>query len=270
MINTKSRKKIGLALGSGGARGFAHIGVIKVLKENNIPIDYIAGSSMGAVIGGSYASHLDIVRIEKAFLKMDLKKVLKMSNDFNFFSDGLLTGNKLKEFIKADLKSAHKFLDLKIPFMAVATDARLGNQVPISSGNLIEAIRASVSIPGILKPVKIGKQELIDGGLANPVPVNIVRSMGADVVIAVNLEGPNKEKLKQNFFSKKIYNNLVRPLKIMKKNLTDLCSLDADVVIYPAVSNIYWNEFRNAKHLIKMGEIATKKLLPAIKKATKN
>jgi len=185
---THLRKKVGLVLGSGGARGLAHIGVIKVLEKNNIPIDYIVGTSIGAFIGAAYASTKDINKIEESFMATDWKRILKFSSDFAPFSGGLIKGEYIKNFAKNNLNINKTFNDLKIPFIAIATDIETGQAEILKSGNLIDSIRASVSLPGIFKPVKIENKILIDGGLSNPVPSNITRQMGADIIIAVDLD----------------------------------------------------------------------------------
>lgn len=178
-------KKIGLALGSGGARGWAHLGVIQALQEAGIPIHGVAGVSMGALVGGAYASGKVAVLREVA-LRLDWKQVLYHFLEFTFPRSGLVDGAKVVRFVreqvaKSDIES------LPVPFAAVATDLSTGREVVIRKGDLIDAIRASISLPGIFTPVIRGDEVLVDGGLINPVPVSVARQMGADVVIAVDL-----------------------------------------------------------------------------------
>jgi NTE family protein len=259
------RKKIGLALGSGGARGLSHIGVIKVLEKNNIPIDYIAGTSIGAMIGGVYAFNKDIKSIEKVFLSTDWKRVVRLTSDVKLFSGGVLAGTKVKDFIKSTLKSTDNFRSLQIPFAAVATDLRKGESVVIKSGKLIEAIRASISFPGVFLPVELNKKILIDGGITNSVPVNVVREMGADIVIAVNLESGGKGSFNPKYKGKNFYNNLITSVRIMQKSLANYSAHGADIMISPKVNNIYWNEFQKPAGIIKAGEREAGKSINKIK-----
>jgi NTE family protein len=178
----KKVKKIGLALGGGAARGWSHIGVIRVLEKAGIPIDYIAGTSIGSLIGGVYASG-KMDALEDLALKLDVKKVMGYL-DMAYSKNGLLDGKKVKTLLSGHF-TKKRIEDVRIPFIAVATDIETGKEIQFKSGNLVEAIRASISIPGIFTPVKKGKMYLVDGGLVNPVPVNVVRQMGADIVIAV-------------------------------------------------------------------------------------
>lgn len=193
-------KKVGLALGSGSAKGLSHIGVIKLLEEMDIKIDYIAGSSIGAMIGGAYAAGVSINEIEDIALKTDLASSVKYFLP-TISKSGLISGTKVTEFLR-DIVGDIKIENLKIPFTATATDILTGQEVNFSKGKLVEAIRASISVPIIFQPVIHDNQILVDGGLANPLPVNIVREMGADFIIAVNvmpsLDRTNTGKRKEN------------------------------------------------------------------------
>lgn len=177
--------KIGLALGGGGSKGLAHIGIIQVLEENNIPIDYIAGTSAGALIGGLYAATKDINYLHKLAVNNNWPQLLQLFFDFSL-RKGLIKGNKISEFLDKTLGQI-EFKDLKIPFAAVVTDLSNAQPVAITAGKVALAIRASGSIPLIFNPVTIENKLYVDGGLCMPVPVEIVRRMGADFVIAVNL-----------------------------------------------------------------------------------
>jgi len=182
----KLRKpKIGLALGSGGARGLAHIGVIKILEGNNIPIDFIAGSSIGAMIGGFYAASKDIKRVEELALNNNWRQMLYFI-DFSFHK-GFIGGERIKKFIKNNIDKTN-FEDCEVPFAVVATDLKTGEVVVINKGEIVPAIRASISFPLVFKPIEQKGRLLVDGGLSLPVPVKVVRKMGADIVIAVNLD----------------------------------------------------------------------------------
>jgi NTE family protein len=176
--------KIGLALGSGSARGWAHIGVIKALDEAGIRLDYVAGTSAGALVGAVYASGR-IESFQDVVLQLDWKRVVSYL-DVVFPKTGLIDGNKIADFVRANVGKKN-IEDLHIPFCAVSTELATGNEVLIKDGDIIEAVRASISTPGIFIPVKRNNAILVDGGLVNPVPVSVVRKMGADLVIAVNL-----------------------------------------------------------------------------------
>ena len=178
------RPKIGLALGSGSARGLAHLGVIRAIEEAGIEVDFIAGTSMGALIGAIYAAgKLD--QLESAFQGFDWKKAASFF-DVVLPKSGLLDGAKVSELVRAHIH-ADTIEMLAKPFAAVATDIVSGEEIIIRSGDVIEAVRASISVPGIFTPVRSNGRILVDGGLTNPVPVSAVRAMGADIVIAVDL-----------------------------------------------------------------------------------
>jgi NTE family protein len=185
------QRKIGLALGSGSARGWAHIGVIKALDEAGIRLDYVAGTSAGAVVGAVYASGR-IESFKDVVLQLDWKRVVSYL-DVVFPKTGLIDGNKIADFLRANVEKKN-IEDLHLPFCAVSTELATGKEVAIQNGDIIEAVRASISTPGIFTPVKRNDAVLVDGGLVNPVPVSVVRKMGADLVIAVNLNHGIVEK----------------------------------------------------------------------------
>jgi NTE family protein len=179
--------KIGLALSGGAARGLAHIGVLKALEEESIPIDMIAGASAGAVIGAGYAKERKANVLEEIALGVDWKKLARLV-DLNLILlwKGFVQGQKVTSFLSSVIGDV-KFKDLEIPFAVVAADVESMEEVIINEGSVIEAVRASISMPVIFTPVKWGDRFLIDGGVINPMPVNVVRNMGAEVVIAVNV-----------------------------------------------------------------------------------
>jgi NTE family protein len=176
--------KIGLALGSGSARGLAHLGVIRAIEEAGIEVSFIAGSSMGALVGAIYAAG-KINELEAAFRTFDWKKTASFF-DVVLPKSGLLDGAKVSELVRTHIHTDTIEMLTK-PFAAVATDIVSGEEVIIRSGDVIEAVRASISVPGIFTPVRNNGRILVDGGLTNPVPVSAVRAMGADIVIAVDL-----------------------------------------------------------------------------------
>ncbi len=178
------RPTIGLALGSGSARGLAHIGVIRALRDADIQIDCVAGTSFGAMIGAVYASgKLD--SLQDAYLAMDWKKIAYFF-DVVFPKSGIIDGNKVADFLREYVRS-ERIEDLPLPFKAVATELDSGKEVVLESGDVIDAVRASISVPGMFTPVRNNERVLVDGGLVNPVPVSVVRAMGADIVIAVDV-----------------------------------------------------------------------------------
>ena len=191
----KKKPKIGLALGSGAARGFAHIGIIKALKEKNISIDMIAGSSMGALVGACYARNGEITNLEETVLKTDWKQLVRLADpNLALLFKGVIHGKKVKELLKTLIGDV-SFGDLKIPLTVVTTDVNTGEEVVIKTGSVVDAVRASISIPAIFMPVKLNDKFLIDGGIVNPVPVSVIKNMGAAFVIACNvIHNPRRRK----------------------------------------------------------------------------
>jgi NTE family protein len=178
------RPAVGLVLGSGSARGWAHIGVIRSLMQAGVPIDYVAGASIGAFVGAAFcAGQIDLLAEE--VLRLDWRRMASML-DFALPRTGLLAGEKITAFIR-HLVHDRTIEELSLPFCAVATSLRTGREIWLRHGSTVEAVRASLSLPGIFTPVRHGTLWLVDGGLANPVPVTVCRAMGAEVVIAVNL-----------------------------------------------------------------------------------
>lgn len=183
-IASPARPRIGLALGSGSARGLAHIGVLRAIEEAGIEIDVIAGTSMGALIGAIFAAgKLD--GLAARFLDFDWKSLVSLLDPV-LPRSGLIDGQKIADLVRAHVPAAN-IDDLPIPFRAVATCIMSGEEVVCEAGDLIEAVRASISVPGIFTPVRSNGRILVDGGLVNPVPVSVARAMGADLVIAVDL-----------------------------------------------------------------------------------
>ncbi|MBA9024982.1 MULTISPECIES: patatin-like phospholipase family protein [Bacillaceae] len=247
--------KIGLALGSGGARGFAHLGVIKVLKEAGISIDMIAGSSMGALVGSFYAAGSDVERLYR------LSKVFKRKYylDFTVPKMGFVAGKKVKELIRVFTYNK-RIEELDIPLAIVATDIKKGEKVVFQSGSIADAVRASISIPGIFVPEKIGDRLLVDGGVIDRVPVSVVRSMGADLVIAVDVSNVKKE-----IEITSIYDVIMQSLDILQMELTESRKLSSDVMIRPHVENYNSKSFTNIHEIITIGEEEARLNLEKIK-----
>jgi len=264
----QKNKKIGLALGSGSARGFVHIGVIKVLERNNIPIDYIAGTSMGALIGGLYAATKDIAYIEKLALDTDWKRMIMLLDPS--FGNGFIAGDKIKAFIRDSLHGT-TFSHIKIPFSAVATDMDTGEPVIFRDGDLAKAIRASISIPFVFHPVSFKEKTLCDGDLSMPVPVSEAIRMGAEYVIAVDLDSEyfkqKRSKLKDNFMD--MGNNVVM---LLSSHLAKENTKEADLILTPIVGDVEWNSFGSREltaDLIARGEKIMEEALPHYFETTK-
>jgi len=290
-VVAKEKLKVGLALGGGGARGLAHIGVLKVLEKENIPIDLITGTSMGALIGAVYALKKNISAIEKITEKyskisefnIDLSFNEKERKDKPFFlkkmSDFLKRGYILnlelrrkyindgegvKKIIK-DLVGDKAFTDTKIPFAAVAADLVKGEKVIIREGKLFDALLASVSIPGMFPPVILDKKILVDGGIVDVVPIETAKSLGANFVIGVNVSQTIKKRLE--------FDNAVeiffRSDSITSSELRKLQLSFADVVITPKVGRFHWSDFSKAEQCVREGEIAAQNTIPKLKKKLK-
>ncbi len=210
------RLKIGLALGSGAARGLTHIGVLKAIEENGIKIDYISGSSIGALIGGAYAMGMSVGEIEDIALKTNWKLMAKIFSP-TISLTSLVNTKYLTELLSTWFGN-NTFDDLKISFSAVTADIQTGEIVVLEKGDLLSAIRASISIPILFSPVTIGRHKLVDGGLVNPTPVDVVKKMGMDKVIAVNLRRFGTYRINQ-YNDKQIpkVDNKVKELSINEK-----------------------------------------------------
>ena len=287
----KKKLKVGLALGGGGARGLAHIGVLKVLERENIPIDLITGTSMGAIIGGAYALKKDISAIEKIAEKYS--KISEFNIDFSFsekerkdkpfflkkMSDFLKRGymlnlelrkkyindgEGLKKIIK-DLVGDKAFTDTKIPFAAVAADLVKGEKVIIKKGKLFDALLASASIPGMFPPVILDKKILVDGGIVDVVPIEAAQSLGASFVIGVNVSQTLKKRVE--------FDNAVeiffRSDSITSSELRKLQLSFADVVITPKVGRFHWSDFSKPEQCVREGEIAAQNTILELKKKLK-
>lgn len=186
MESKQRRPKIGLALGSGSARGWSHIGVIRALAEQGIEPDIITGCSIGALVGAAYVKgELDI--LEDWVRQLQWKEIVDLM-DISFLGGGFLKGDKLIEFFEKRTKDI-KIEDLDIPYGAVTTDLDSGREIWLQDGSLLDAVRASIALPGLFTPVEREGRWHVDGGLVNPVPVSLCRAMGAEIVIAVNLNG---------------------------------------------------------------------------------
>lgn len=248
--------KIGLALSGGAARGLAHIGVLKVLKENNIPIRYIAATSVGSIIGAAYAGNVPIEKMEEFAMKVrwgDLGR-------FSFGLMGLSDSSKMEKYL-AHFLPTNSFEELRIPLRVTATDLLSGEPVIFSYGDLCKAIRGSCALPGIYAPVKIDGRLIADGGLTNTIPCKVARDMGADIVVAVDVRGNLAARPPRNVFQV-----VMQTFAIFGYSLRQYQALDADFIISPNVSDIAWDELGRAKEAIEAGEKAAREALPALLK----
>ena len=178
------RPTIGVALGSGSARGWAHIGIMRALEEGGIEPDFICGTSIGAVVGGCYLNGR-LTELEKFARSLTKRRVFSLM-DFSFGSSGLISGNKLGKLLQQNLGNIRIEM-MKNPFICVATELGTGHEIWLRSGPLVDAMRASYCLPGVFAPIKIGGRWLVDGALVNPIPVSVCRALGSRIVIAVNL-----------------------------------------------------------------------------------
>jgi NTE family protein len=247
--------KIGLALGSGGARGFAHLGVIKALKDAGIPIHLIAGSSMGALVASFYGAGLDMDRLYKLSTAFKRKYFL----DFTVPKMGFISGKKVKEFIKV-FTHGKNIEELSIPIGIVATDLLTGEKVVFQTGPVADAVRASISIPGIFVPEKQNGRILVDGGVSDRVPVSVAKEMGADIVIAVDVS-----RVKRNAEITSIYDVIMQSIDIMQAEIINNREIVANVMIRPPVEIYSSRAFTNIEEIINHGEEETKKHLNQIR-----
>ena len=249
--------KIGVALGSGGARGFAHLGVIKTLTENNIPIDFLAGSSMGALVGALYASGIELATLYKMALTFKRKYYL----DFTVPKMGFITGNRVKSLVRTFTQN-RTIEQLSIPFAIVATDLKTGEKVVFKKGPIAEAVRASISIPGIFAPEVIDGRLLVDGGVVDRIPVSVVKEMGSDIVIGVDVS-----KAKVNAEISSIFDVIMQSLDILQDELVAHRTIASDIMIRPNLDTFSSRAFTNIQEMILIGEQAAHEQLPSILQA---
>jgi len=266
-----SGKKVGLALSSGAARGWAHVGVLSVLEEEGIPIDMIAGTSAGAVIGALYAQGKDIPQLKRLAVKTGRTKMAFLA-DLTLPKTGLFEGKRIKSWLKSIIGDV-EFKDLKIPFACVATDIMTGEEVVSREGSVIDAVRASISIPVVFTPAKCSERYLVDGGLVNPVPVNIIKDMGADFIIAVNVvpnmldrvRGVNKTPI-EDFKKPNLFSIIMRTIYVASHQIVEASLEGADVVINPDVGRVGFGDVSRAQECILKGEAAARTAIDEIKR----
>src|SRR6185437_7899218 len=249
------RPKIGLALGGGFARGIAHIGVLRVLEAYEIPIDFVAGTSVGALIGATYASGTSLAEMER-------QGSATRFSDFGRWTlsrMGMATNDRLEDFLHK-FTTAKFFHEMKIPLSIVATDLLSGSSVHFTEGEIGPALRASCAYPGLFLPVEYEGRILVDGFLTETVPAEAARDMGADIVIGVHLEPGLLRSAPRNTIEV-----ISRSFSILQTAATQVWHSDVDVLIEPDVHLVQWDEFVKTPHLVAAGEAAAREAIPRIR-----
>jgi NTE family protein len=255
------KPKIALVLGGGAARGFAHVGVIRALEQEKIPIDMVVGTSVGGLIGAIYASDLSSFDLEWTAFQLEKDDIFDFGVLNAVTGMGFAKGDKLESWVKGHIKTAN-IENLKIPFAAVATDLNWGYKVVLDSGSVARAIRASAAIPGVFQPVQHQGKILVDGGVVDNIPISVAKAKGADIVIAVDISG--------NVGNPNITNLLgvsLQATNIMFALNVEQSKKAADVLITPAgIGDIGMLDFTQKKRCMLAGIEATKQSMPALRK----
>ena len=251
--------RIGIALGGGAARGFAHIGVIKALEAQGIFPEIVVGTSAGAVVGALYAAGNNGFALQKTAMEMDEATISDWAIPFFSKSSGVLKGEALQSYVNKAVRNV-TMEKLKLKFGAVATDLQSGQPILFQRGNTGQAVRASSSVPSVFQPVRIGDKSYVDGGLVAPVPVRFAREMGADFIIAVNIS--TQADVQKTVSSVEV---LLQTFAIMGQRLNSFELKDADVVILPALGKMSGNDFAGRNMAILAGEQAASAMMPQIK-----
>ncbi|MFT4196728.1 MAG: patatin-like phospholipase family protein [Pseudoxanthomonas sp.] len=247
--------RIGLALGGGAAKGFAHIGVIKMLEANGIRPDVVAGTSAGSVVGALYAGGMDVFELQRKAVALDESSI----RDVRLFSGGLVQGRALQDYVNQQV-GGRQLQQLKLPFVAVATRLEDGERTVFDRGDTGQAVRASSSVPGVFEPVAIGPWHYVDGGVVSPVPVDAARQLGADFVIAVDISSKASGKNPGDLLG-----TLNQSIAIMGRKAGREELARADVVIRPQVDAIGATDFAQRNDAILLGEKAALAAMPQIK-----
>src|SRR6202158_3219333 len=251
------RPGVGLALGGGFARGFAHLGVLQVLEQNQIPISHIAGTSVCSILGAAYASGAPLARIIATCRTLRFRDIAR----WRVSRLGLASNQRLGGLIERVFDS-RQFEDLRIPLAVVATDLTSGEPVVFTQGNLVDAIRASCAFPGLFEPVEIGTRCLADGGLVAPVPTRAARELGAAVVIGVSVGMQDGHRGAPT----NIFQVVSRAVNAAQKHTLEIWESHADLVLRPDVQSLAWDDFHRAQEAIDAGKVAAKIALPRILK----
>jgi NTE family protein len=253
------RPKIALVLGGGAARGFAHVGVIRALEQEKIPIDMIVGTSVGSLIGALYAADPNSFELEWTAFKLEKDDLFDYGVFSTFTGMGPVKGDKLEDFVKKRVP-VENIEQLKMPFSAVATDLNRGVAVILDKGSVAKAVRASSAIPGVFSPVDYQGKTLVDGGVMDNIPVSVARKKGADIVIAVDIS----ENV-TNFNITNIIDVMIQSLTIIMNENAKHKARDADVLITPAVGDVAMLDFTQKKRCMQAGSEAAQRALPEIR-----
>ena len=256
-VPSSERPGLGLALGGGFARGFAHLGVLQVLEQNRIPISYIAGTSVGSILGAAYASGAPLARIIATCRTLRFRDIAR----WRVSRLGLASNHRLGDLIEQVFES-RRFEDLRIPMAVVATDLANGEPVVFTHGNLCEAIRASCAFPGLFEPVQIGTRYLADGGLVAQVPTCAARELGATHVIGVSVGVEDGQRGAPT----NIFQVVCRAVSAAQKHQLEIWEHHADLVLRPDVQSLSWDDFDRADEAIEAGVAAARRALPRIQK----
>jgi NTE family protein len=252
-----ARPGIGLALGGGFARGFAHLGVLRVLEENQIRISHIAGTSVGSILGAAYASGAPLSHIISTCRTLRFRDIAR----WRVSRLGLASNQRLAGLIERVFES-RQFEDLRIPLAVVATDLSSGEPVVFTQGNLVDAIRASCAFPGLFEPVEIGTRCLADGGLVAPVPTRAARELGATSVLGISVGMHDGHRGAPT----NIFQVVSRAVSAAQKHQLEVWERYADLVLRPEVQSLAWDDFDRAEQAIEAGAAATRRALPRIQK----
>ena len=252
-----SRPGVGLALGGGFARGFAHLGVLQVLEQHCIPISCIAGTSVGSILGAAYASGAPLARIIATCRTLRFRDIGR----WRVSRLGLASNHRLGDLIERVFES-RQFEDLRIPMAVVATDLNSGSPVVMSHGNLVDAIRASCAFPGLFEPVEIGTRCLADGGLVAPVPTRAARDLGASFVLAVSVGIQDGYK----GAPANIFQVVSRAVSAAQKHQLEVWERHADLVLRPDVGSLAWDDFHRVDEAIDAGAAAARRALPRLQR----
>ncbi|MFZ0760573.1 MAG: patatin-like phospholipase family protein [Candidatus Sulfotelmatobacter sp.] len=248
---------IGLALGGGFARGMAHIGVLKVLEAESIPVRFIAGTSVGALIGATYCSGLSIEELEHVAHSVRFTTFAR----WTVSRYGFASNDRMVQFLNRTLK-VKTFEELRIPLGVAATDFNSGEGVVFHSGSIVDPVRASCAYPGMFLPVEIRGRWLVDGMLSHPVPTAPLHEMGADRVIAVHLKG----QWSKNGAPRHLFDVIGQSFAIAQDQMSHLWRGAADIIVEPDVSGFAYDDFKRAGELMTAGEAAMRKVLPEVRK----
>ena len=259
MVFTKKLPKIGLALGGGAARGFAHIGVIQVLEEAGIKPDLVVGTSAGSLVAAIYASGKTGAQLQTVAETMEEAALTDWT--LPFISRGMLRGEALARYVSGQV-GGRKIDSLPMPLGIVATDLHNGKGVLFQTGDAATAVRASSSVPGVFQPVKIGTREYVDGGLVSPVPVRYARQMGAEVVIAVDISATPESNPALSTMD-----IMLQTFAIMSLSINSFELREADVAVRPALAGVSSADFASKRKSIEAGRVAMLAALPLLRTA---